>query len=95
VSLVHPKPSRQAEPFHGATAPPLVAAVPADGGRLRRCTFRYIAPGDQRSRSGGSAYQVACLFPERENPLPLGDMTSARAICGACAATGIFRADED
>jgi hypothetical protein len=44
---------------------------------------------------GLPVYDVACLYPDREQALPLGDLDSARAICDACAATGIFRPDED
>jgi hypothetical protein len=74
-----------------------MAPVPADGGRLRRCTFRKIevAPLRPASDSGLPAYDVSCLYPDREQSLPLGDLDSARAICNACVATGVFRADED
>jgi hypothetical protein len=46
-------------------------------------------------RRSEPAYAVTCLYPDRETPRPLGDLASARAICDGCAATGIFRPDED
>ena len=81
-------------------AGPLIAAVPRDGGRLRRCTYRQIcvAPGTT-PRMGGRerlpVYSVSCLYPDLRQSLPLGDLESARAICNACVATGVFRPDED
>ena len=81
-------------------AMPLIAAVPLDGGRLRRCTYRRmcVAP-DATARVGGRdhlpTYVVSCLYPDMRQSLPLGDLESARAICNACVATGVFRADED
>lgn len=74
---------------------PLIAPVPPDGGRLRRCTFRRVTVGEPGRGKALPTYEVACLYPDREQALPLGDVASAHAICGACAATGIFRADED
>lgn len=74
---------------------PLLSPVPANGGYLRRCTFRRMelaAPGTKRI---DPVYAVACLYPDRETPRSLGDLASARAICDGCAATGIFRPDED
>jgi hypothetical protein len=66
------------------------------GGHLRRCTFRRVTLLELEGRRRAPAtYSVDCLYPDREVALPLGDMASARAICDACAATGIFRADED
>jgi hypothetical protein len=76
---------------------PLMAPVPSDGGRLRRCTFRKIeaaAAVPQRGR-GLPVYDVTCLYPDLKQELPLGDLDSARAICNACVATGVFRPDED
>jgi hypothetical protein len=39
--------------------------------------------------------QVDCLLGGRDRPLPLGTMDEARAICNACTARQIWRADED
>jgi hypothetical protein len=72
-----------------------MAPVPSDGGRLRRCTFRRVTAIQSGRGRGLPVYDVACLYPDREQALPLGDLDSARAICDACAATGIFRPDED
>ena len=85
------------DPALRPSALPLLAPVPAGGGRLRRCTFRRVsvvgaAPSRRRSLP---VYDVACLYPSGESSIPLGDLDSARAICDACAATGIFRPDED
>lgn len=74
---------------------PLMAPVPSDGGRLRRCTFRRVGVVQGARGAASPTYEVNCLYPDRERALPLGDLASARAICDACAATGIFRADED
>lgn len=74
---------------------PLMAPVPTDGGRLRRCTFRQVGVVLSARGSSLPTYEVACLYPDRERGLPLGDLASSRAICDACAATGIFRPDED
>ena len=62
------------------------------GGRIRRCRVRHVAilPG-----SGATQVQVACLLGGVAHPLPLGTMDEARAICNACTATTIWRADED
>lgn len=61
---------------------------------LRRCTFRRMTSANLH---GGAepVYDVQCLYPDREAPLPLGDAHSASTICGQCTAPGIFRADED
>lgn len=72
-------------------APERVAPV----GRLRRCTFRRIdcveaLPG----RVSLPSYEVMCLYVDRDAPLALGDIATARPICEACSATGIFRPDE-
>jgi len=74
-----------------------MAPVPADGGRFRRCTFRRVTLLNEPDRRGVAlpVYDVACLYPAREEEIPLGDLASARPICDACAATGIFRPDED
>jgi len=60
--------------------------------RIRRCTFRrLILVPTKRDR----IYDVECLFPDRSLPIPLGDLDAASPVCNACAATHIFRADED
>ena len=78
-------------PAHDVPAPESVAPV----GRLRRCTFRRI---DRVSALPGRpaliSYEVMCLYAGREIPLALGDVESARPVCEACTATGIFRPDE-
>jgi len=61
-------------------------------GRIRRCRVRHVSilpAGD------GPRVQVDCLLGGMEHPLPLGTMDEARAICNACTATTIWRADED
>jgi hypothetical protein len=64
-------------------------------GRLRRCTFRRIdlvnPPPGRRERN---SYEVMCLYGGAKTPLALGDIASARPICDACQAAGIFRPDE-
>jgi hypothetical protein len=74
---------------------PLLSSVPANGGYLRRCTYRRIALAVPGTRRAEPVYAVSCLYPDRETGSPLGDLHSARAICDGCAATGIFRPDED
>ncbi|HYI22727.1 MAG TPA: hypothetical protein VEX62_08840 [Candidatus Limnocylindrales bacterium] len=66
----------------------------ADGSApLRRCTFRRMtlvsAPREPQ------AYDVACMFPDRRTPVPLGNVEDARPICASCTYSGIFRADAD
>jgi hypothetical protein len=78
-------------PAHDVPAPESVAPV----GRLRRCTFRRIdrveaLPG----RVLAVSYEVMCLYGGSDEPACLGDIDSARSICQACTATGIFRPDE-
>jgi hypothetical protein len=61
-------------------------------GRIRRCRVRHVSilpAGD------GARVQVDCLLGGLEHLLPLGTMDEARAICNACTATTIWRADED
>ena len=41
-----------------------------------------------------TSYEVMCLYGAEE-PLALGDLVAARAMCDACTASGIFRPDED
>ena len=59
---------------------------------LRRCTFRRLVAVQRNPRP---AYGVECLYPDRQVPIPLGDLASARPICDACRADHIFRPDED
>ena len=78
-------------PLGDAPAPESVTPV----GRLRRCTFRRIdevsaLPG----RASRTKYEVMCLYGADE-PLALGDIVEARAVCETCSASGIFRPDED
>jgi len=74
---------------------PLLSPVPANGGYLRRCTFRRVELTQAGTRRTDPTYAVTCLYPDRVTGSPLGDLQSARAICDGCAATGIFRPDED
>jgi len=61
---------------------------------MRRCTFRRVT-AVQANRSAKPIYDVACMFPDRTRPLPLGDLESAQPICNSCVALGTFRPDED
>lgn len=76
-----------AEPTVASTPEPFLAAP-----RIRRCTFRRVTLVEHRSER---TYEVDCLYPDRALPIPLGDLDGATPICNACAAAGIFRADED
>jgi hypothetical protein len=67
------------------------AQAPASA-RGRRCTYRRLGRVDA---GAGIAYEVSCLYPDRRIALPLGDLDAASAICGPCAATHVFRPDED
>lgn len=60
---------------------------------LRRCTFRRVS-AVQTGRAG-AVYDVACMYPDRTRPMPLGDLDSARPICESCVALGTFRPDSD
>jgi len=75
------------DPYDGAQRIP----VPRQG-RIRRCRVRHVGilPDEQ-----GRRVQVDCLLGGRDNPLSLGTMDEARAICNACTATTIWRVDED
>jgi hypothetical protein len=89
--LVLPRP---VFPVPFGDAPAQDTITPA--GRLRRCTFRRIdrvsaLPG----RAGVFAYEAMCLYGDSDQPLALGDLDSARAVCDGCTASGIFRPDED
>jgi hypothetical protein len=59
---------------------------------LRRCTYRRLIAVRKRPEA---LYEVACLYPDRQVPIPLGDLASARPICASCTASHIFRPDED
>jgi len=74
---------------------PLLSPVPATGGYLRRCTYRKVVLASAPTHRVAPLYEATCLYPDRETGSPLGDLQSARAICDGCAATGIFRPDED
>jgi hypothetical protein len=65
---------------------------PVGLGHLRRCTYRRLIAVSRRPQP---LYDVECLYPDRQAPLPLGDLESARPICEACRAEHIFRPDED
>jgi hypothetical protein len=98
VALAQPSPSPRIDPTLRPSVLPLFTHVSDGPGRLRRCTFRRITPVAAAAPPRGRAlpvYDVACLYPSRESSIPLGDLDSARAICDACAATGIFRPEED
>jgi hypothetical protein len=74
------------------TAQPDANAYSMSAPRIRRCTFRRLtAIVDETDR----VYDVACLYPDRRRPIPLGDLESATPICNACTAAHIFRPDED
>lgn len=77
-------------PF-GASAKqlPMVSSEP-----LRRCTFRRIT-AVSGTATEDPRYEVACMFPDRKKPVPLGDVERARPICAGCTYQGIFRADSD
>ncbi len=80
-------------PLPPADAPAPESAAPV--GRLRRCTFRRIdRVTPLLGRPGRSDYEVVCLYDATE-PAALGDIQTARSICDACTALGIFRPDED
>jgi hypothetical protein len=61
--------------------------------RFRRCTFRRV----EATKIGRelAVYDVACMYPDRVTPLPLGNLAAAHPVCATCTNTGIFRADSD
>ena len=61
---------------------------------IRRCTFRRVT-AVKSGRGDAPQYDVACLFPDRTRPMPLGDLESAHTICNSCVAQGTFRPDAD
>jgi hypothetical protein len=92
--LVRPTAPELGVPVSPGDAPAPELGLPV--GRLRRCTFRRIdqvtaLPG----RQGDSDYEFSCLYDDVDEPLGLGDVSSARPICDSCTASGIFRPDED
>jgi hypothetical protein len=76
------------QPF--AKPAPLPVADPAE--HLRRCTYRRLIAVRKRPEA---LYEAACLYPDRQVPIPLGDLATARPICASCTANHIFRPDED
>lgn len=91
--VIRPRLRRPAFPLiRGRAAQALPVAPPI--GSLRRCTFRRL-DGSAGGRVSGLSYQVMCLYGDRVEPLPLGNLAQAQAACAACAAPGIFRPDED
>ena len=68
---------------------PVVSSEP-----LRRCTFRRISTVEATAHEP-ARYEVACMFPDRKKPVPLGDVERARPVCASCTYQGIFRADSD
>jgi hypothetical protein len=76
------------QPF--AKPAPAPATDPA--AHLRRCTYRRLIAVRKRP---DAMYEAECLYPDRQVPIPLGDLASARPICAACTASHIFRPDED
>lgn len=80
MALQLPVIAPQSDPFHLAPH------------RIKRCTFRRLINvelGHER------VYDVECLFPDRQVPIPLGDLESAMPICNSCTAPHTFRPDED
>jgi hypothetical protein len=69
---------------------PISLAAPAPA--IRRCTFRRLGRISDHPQAG---YEVSCLYPNRRLALPIGDQETSRAVCASCAATQIFRPDED
>jgi hypothetical protein len=79
-------------PLGDVPAPEVVTPV----GRLRRCTYRRVDLVEPLpARPALPTYEVMCLYWDPDGPLPLGDVPSARPVCEACQASGIFRPDED
>ena len=71
---------------------PEPAAAPVAARRIRRCTFRRLS---RVEATGGPAYEVSCMYPDRRLPLPLGDLESSASVCSCCVADHVFRPDED
>jgi hypothetical protein len=84
-----PRPAEKAQ-----QAPPVhfvAQTMPVE--RFRRCTFRRVEATTVGRQL--TMYQVDCMYPDRETPLPLGDLAAAHPVCAACTNPGIFRADSD
>jgi len=77
---------------HDNSATPEVGGYSLAAHRIKRCTFRRLT---QVPVEGDRVFDVACLYPDRRRPIPLGDLEAATPICNACTAAHIFRADED
>ena len=73
-------------------APPELSPSGMAAQRIRRCTYRRLIQLDVGAER---VSDVACLFPDRRLPIPLGDVESAIPICNSCTAAHIFRPDED
>ena len=73
-------------------APPELSPSGMAAQRIRRCTYRRLIQLDVGAER---VSDVACLFPDRRLPIPLGDVESATPICNSCTAAHIFRPDED
>jgi hypothetical protein len=73
-------------------ATPLSPVSLASPAAVRRCTFRRLGRISDDPTAG---YEVSCLYPDRRIALPIGDQETAQAVCAGCAATQIFRPDED
>jgi hypothetical protein len=94
MPVVRPPAPEMGVPVPLADAPASDRVTPV--GRLRRCTFRRVDPVTPLpGRSSHSRFEVVCLYGSADEPLALGDINDARAVCDACTASGIFRPDED
>ena len=82
LQLTIREPERGSEPDASRLAPH----------RIKRCSYRRVISLD---RPKEHVYAVECLYPDRRLPIPLGDMDTCLPICNGCAASHIFRADED
>jgi hypothetical protein len=67
-------------------------ASPAEPLRIRRCTYRLV---DRASRDPKSGYSVSCVYPDRRQAKPIGDLEESLEVCAGCTARHTFRADED
>jgi len=73
-------------------AKPVASPDEDPAAHLRRCTYRRLIAVRKRP---DAIYEAECLYPDRQVPIPLGDLASARPICASCTASHIFRPDED
>lgn len=60
---------------------------------IRRCTFRRMTA--VTGKRDLPTYDVACLYPNYQTPIPLGDLETAKSVCDSCTADGVFRPDSD